>query len=1054
MNWVSTAWKYPFRYEAHHVSATYRWHIDCFRCNTCGTLLDSDANLLLLGDGSLICSNCTYSCSACGDKIEDLAILTGDQAYCAGCFRCRNCKRKIENLRYARTSQGMFCMECHDGLMARRRKKTSKSSSRHKQASNNNSMLLDKSLPSLPPSAAPLSAFSPDRETPPSDTFSETPTELPGSLPPSRINSSRATTRDRSPAPSENSVKGKRSLCYRSISAKPITLDTLTLPASTYKNNRNSGFSYKSEPSEMGDDFYIPMALDPNTARGPSPLSKPHHHEMGGESAKHELPGDYFTAKPKSSSRKTSKENRPEVSSRPQSEGVSQPSSPRNTYQEKTSGPALDVFDAMRKRKALQNGDNIPDQIHEAPSRITRRESELEKFKLQEAPKRRKSGSQRTSRGDVPLAASLDTLVADPKSKSAPASAVVPLQEQQIDLTLDASARSSQIETPTVVSPHLPQDSKSGENQSKSPSKMIVTELSSLPKRGDSLQKSAPSTSTIHRKDIPSAKATASSLSNDMIYELPSPMPPPSRTSLESPSSNLNGGKVISRPIESPIAKSTLDFPPRSKDRPVGNGTSPGNSFVSPRAPPQPPSEQSIKHKARNGSISTLQSEATKNGEQPGSPGLPRYQASGDFSMKDEMTRIMGTDEENGSIFHRVSKSVRHARSQSDRGNRLSKENKWSRTSFNETPGRNELSSSALSSPEAKDEIAWYKNELRKTRQKVAEKEEKIAELESTLEGKSGIKKMNTELSEKRSTMVVLDTQKEIVVRELEILTDHIAAAKKSREPLNVTNLEGIVLREFAESLQKLKDSYTPQIEELTQQRNELADDIVKMTASRDRIEAEFEQLAVKNAQLAELNNTIVDQVHAHAHVQAQLRSGVNHESSRSNAQQGLGIYNLHSKGRSNPSIDSRDPRPSLADSSIAGSTLNEDQEGELATIVNAPKLVPIQKGNAKKTNNWKTKAKGIRGVLFSNESKPQREGPMSGMTEGTPYGAMSQSGELPSTTLPKTAQGDPSRQAFGRFGQKSKAGIGRVAINGQVSASSVVDPSGKIMLLCGMGPG
>src|SRR4051794_32247668 len=82
-----------------------RWHIDCFRCNTCNTLLDSDANLLLLGDGSLICNNCTYSCSTCGSKIEDLAILTGDQAYCASCFRCRNCKRRIENLRYARTSQ-------------------------------------------------------------------------------------------------------------------------------------------------------------------------------------------------------------------------------------------------------------------------------------------------------------------------------------------------------------------------------------------------------------------------------------------------------------------------------------------------------------------------------------------------------------------------------------------------------------------------------------------------------------------------------------------------------------------------------------------------------------------------------------------------------------------------------------------------------------------------------------------------------------------------------------------------------------------------------------
>jgi len=160
-----------------------RWHIDCFRCNTCGTILDSDANLLLLGDGSLICNNCTYSCSVCGNKIQDLAILTGDQAFCATCFKCRNCKKKIENLKYARTSQGIFCMDCHESLMQRRRKKSQKNATnrhKHLQQAANNTMLLDKSLPSLPPSAANRDAvFTPDTESPTSEAYSETPTELP-----------------------------------------------------------------------------------------------------------------------------------------------------------------------------------------------------------------------------------------------------------------------------------------------------------------------------------------------------------------------------------------------------------------------------------------------------------------------------------------------------------------------------------------------------------------------------------------------------------------------------------------------------------------------------------------------------------------------------------------------------------------------------------------------------------------------------------------------------------------------------------------------------------
>lgn len=150
-------------------TAGNRWHIDCFRCNTCGTLLDSDANLLLLGDGSLICNNCTYSCSACNNKIEDLAILTGDQAFCSGCFRCRNCKRKIENLRYARTSQGIFCMSCHESLMARRRKKARTP----KQAAPGAQPGHDKALPSLPPGVAPQSAFTPEGETPPPEIYPE-----------------------------------------------------------------------------------------------------------------------------------------------------------------------------------------------------------------------------------------------------------------------------------------------------------------------------------------------------------------------------------------------------------------------------------------------------------------------------------------------------------------------------------------------------------------------------------------------------------------------------------------------------------------------------------------------------------------------------------------------------------------------------------------------------------------------------------------------------------------------------------------------------------------
>ncbi|KAL8725075.1 MAG: hypothetical protein Q9166_007586 [cf. Caloplaca sp. 2 TL-2023] len=88
--------------------ADHRWQFECFRCNIFSILLDSDTGSILVSDGSLICDNCAYSCSCCGNKVGDLAIWIGDPAYCAGCTKCRNCEKRIENLKYARTSQGVF----------------------------------------------------------------------------------------------------------------------------------------------------------------------------------------------------------------------------------------------------------------------------------------------------------------------------------------------------------------------------------------------------------------------------------------------------------------------------------------------------------------------------------------------------------------------------------------------------------------------------------------------------------------------------------------------------------------------------------------------------------------------------------------------------------------------------------------------------------------------------------------------------------------------------------------------------------------------------------
>jgi hypothetical protein len=103
-------------------------------------------------------------------------------------------------------------MDCHESLMARRRKRPKNSAHRQKLA--NNGVQLDKSLPSLPPSAvapvsAPKSAFAPDVETSMSEAYSDTPTEIPPRQRPSvnRSESPRRNRRDPSPA-SQTQSKG------------------------------------------------------------------------------------------------------------------------------------------------------------------------------------------------------------------------------------------------------------------------------------------------------------------------------------------------------------------------------------------------------------------------------------------------------------------------------------------------------------------------------------------------------------------------------------------------------------------------------------------------------------------------------------------------------------------------------------------------------------------------------------------------------------------------------------------------------------------------------
>jgi len=115
------------------------FHVDCFKCAKCGNQVTADTNLLLLSDGSPICADCSYSCNICQLPILDEAIMTGDDSYHAHCFKCKVCHTRIDELVFAKTSQGIYCMGCHGERMAKMRRHAQKKREKEKAAGSSKS---------------------------------------------------------------------------------------------------------------------------------------------------------------------------------------------------------------------------------------------------------------------------------------------------------------------------------------------------------------------------------------------------------------------------------------------------------------------------------------------------------------------------------------------------------------------------------------------------------------------------------------------------------------------------------------------------------------------------------------------------------------------------------------------------------------------------------------------------------------------------------------------------------------------------------------------------
>lgn len=428
--------------------------------------------------------------------------------------------------------------------------------------------------------------------------------------------------------------------------------------------------------------------------------------------------------------------------------------------------------------------------------------------------------------------------------------------------------------------------------------------------------------------------------------------------------------------------------------------------------------------------------------------------------MEEEMGRILRGEKreshQNGndvpaSVLRRVSNAMKHGhgRSFSDRG--LSSAGKSSQSPQNgsfDISSPMTVGSPAISSPTSKDPMEQLRAVNRRTNQRVAELEAENQALREHINSSDEIKAASTELRQKRDTIVVLDAQREMVVAELESMTAHLKRAKDSSQPLDLGALKTDILKDFAESLQKLKDQLSSQIEDLMHKRNELTEEIGTLIQMKDKGFQEYESLSGRNNQLIEMNNQLVHNI--------QETYKANRVPNALPSTNGLGIYHPGAKPETPGHSELRNLNLVSTDSSMPN--LLQETEAEPATILTAPQVVDIRKGQPKKFN-WrkggekmaKNVTKGLKGAFVVDKPIDRNQIGMPYTDIGVPYNATHQAsaGSEQSSLYSKQTVDKRDAAGFGFFGPKSgglkAGGMGSMKNGSSTNLSTYADPSGEL---------
>jgi hypothetical protein len=742
---------------------------------------------------------------------------------------------------------------------------------------------------------------------------------------------------------------------------------SLAPPQQNYRNNRNSTIMSGELSNGDSDGFFIPVALDQSPALSLTPQSISDTFTEASRKNK-----DYFPPPPRSAAASSEKKaesqaSTPHIAFQAQDKGR-QASSDYESPQPPPERPARKL-----SKRTDRNGNPRPSPgAGEERKPSNGKVSGSDEFKLQDAPKSKKLVSHRSNSqgsGSIDISGAKGSNGLQQRSNASPSSGMTESPPMLSPPDRSATPRSSQ-------------DLRLRDEGEVRPS------MDSLASGGYSEGQSGKS---IMRKELP-----------------------------PSASRNLNGKSFGAGQSGSEASDAMLS-------RPGMPETKLSDTYMQPRAPPAPPSQTATQQASSSNDAGA---------EPKQSPKLPRWSAGGDFSMDEDMARILGTDEGSSSILRRVSNAVRHGRNNSmEAGNshgRISHSRsvsettrgttspRWPRTPIAEDPAG--ASAHDISSPislaaggsGAQEDPAFLKRQLRNS-------ELRVAELERQFNTEKDLKNLNKRLMEKRKTVSVLDTQTEIMIRQIEVLAGYVERAKKTNEPLDVREFEDSAIKEFVQKLDRVKQGMATAIEQLHAERDALVEEKNQAVADRDRALLEFEQLSSKNAQLADLNNDLTHQI------QERFKSQINTADLRS--PNGLGIYS-HSKGVSSASVN-------LDASSYTASTMVGTDVEE--PVVEGPTVVNIRKGQVKKFN-WKKGSskvahnisKGInRAAVAFQQDERDKNRPYQGLTGdsiGLPYNMTVSQVEAPVT--PQGPLGPPNRVGtegsrqggggFGFFGKKN----------------------------------